>query len=859
MNLVILFLAILATAMVSEATNGTETCLVLGDLTRHGCTANQQYTTQCATIKGCLQVLAKANGNSSTIVVTPGVYTDTRYCPGEVRVPRGSLTISAVNGSASFECQTVFLNVTTKTPTVIYLANLVLSCSNDNGNGGCISATSVLFKHATSKLIITNITGSNSRATNGGFLYANGFDLTVANCSFVSCMATNNGGVFYQVGGLATIHNSTLQLNNALEAGGTYFGQELYVYNTAFYGNVATLGAAIVANKTVITHGNFTRNLAYSYGGSLYQPASHNAFVQFTTFTDNSADQGGAIYNHGGHLFLDNSTFQGNYALGFGGALHLDAVVDFDSMDTVFSVNSAMYGGAIALVNFTSGKPFELDASSFIGNKAQSTGGAIYFQAFPKLVGGIFEDNQSSESAGNCTFPSLALDPPNIVYINGSFSGIPQVYESDTQYQWCAYGAIGSCFQGFAGLLRNGSITSFVAEERDYYRIEGDGRHFMLKLVNGLEIVELLNLGRHPYLAKMLGYGEVLIAGLSDPLYAIRFKDFKHVNFGFPSEKFGQQIATAMRHLTIKGISWTLTNDNIAVSGKRDKLCLIGLHTATIKVGKDSPSSEKEDQVASGDPNSILAGTPTEQQVETVVSRLIHDGKLSDTLFVVPGNSSHPPLNKKSQSRTNDGPKKGKPSPMLKRGGIPGISNILTMDPSHGFKVRSGPTGLESGHIGVGDASLESVTGFRKKIIALGAPSNACVPKSTGIHAIKHLLEPWLHPTLCLARVPDRDLIKANIHGQKGKTSGLLDTFNDSPQRGWVTIDPIHLMYYRHILHRSTGVWILGGNTTFKIERTGVNLDRMLGYTPQSEKQLLLYRFVLYYGAIGQLYEWQAF
>lgn len=133
-------------------------------------------------------------------------------------------------------------------------------------------------------------------------------------------------------------------------AGALFLGAESVVKITkgSFDGNTSgTRGGAIatrmpdVANnqaaKLDIDGTVFSNNIAKTEGGAIYssfynsQEVVNNVLIKNATFTNNQANEGGAIYNEGladvggnkASMYIENSTFEGNIATTNGGALFI--------------------------------------------------------------------------------------------------------------------------------------------------------------------------------------------------------------------------------------------------------------------------------------------------------------------------------------------------------------------------------------------------------------------------------------------------------------------------------------------------------------------------------------------------------
>jgi len=112
--------------------------------------------------------------------------------------------------------------------------------------------------------------------------------------------------------------------------GGIYSDGILTITNSTFSGNSAQNGGAIfIARGTAqITRSTFVNNSATNVGGGILSWTGTTK-VSNSTFVGNSATQGGGLYNDVSYLALTNSTFSGNSATHGAGLYNAGIVLDF--------------------------------------------------------------------------------------------------------------------------------------------------------------------------------------------------------------------------------------------------------------------------------------------------------------------------------------------------------------------------------------------------------------------------------------------------------------------------------------------------------------------------------------------------
>jgi len=218
------------------------------------------------------------------------------------------------------------------------------------------------------------------------------------------------GGAIYTLGSYATtIVGSTFESNHAANGGaiGSLWG-DLSIYNSEFTSNEATgNGANNVSSSCKVNGGEigdggnggavsidggesyavnvcgstFTSNAAGSgaLGGAIFRTpdaAQQTTTIDRSSFVDNSAPSGGALYFHNSDLVLKASTLSGNIAAGAGGGVFSDGSTLTFTNDT-FANNVAEKGLGGGIVLFGNGGTIE--NVTFVGN--QASGGSGYFAA----------------------------------------------------------------------------------------------------------------------------------------------------------------------------------------------------------------------------------------------------------------------------------------------------------------------------------------------------------------------------------------------------------------------------------------------------------------------------------------------
>ena len=232
-------------------------------------------------------------------------------------------------------------------------------------------------------------TGTNDVDAIGGGAMSLGAESTtqIANATFDSNTSGFNGGA--------------IGTRNALSASNV--AAALDITDSTFTGNKAlgTVTSTFKDGAISLTGGNggaLDNHFYNSEGKDGY------AYVSGSTFTDNEALNGGAIYNNGtedsagkiAKLYLSDSTFSGNQASGRGGAIYNEGTLVLKGVDfkdnlvtTKESKGSAIYNNGTVTI----------DNASFSGNKstnAFASGSAIYndYGATMNISNSLFDSHE---------------------------------------------------------------------------------------------------------------------------------------------------------------------------------------------------------------------------------------------------------------------------------------------------------------------------------------------------------------------------------------------------------------------------------------------------------------------------------
>ena len=202
----------------------------------------------------------------------------------------------------------------------------------------------------------------------------------------ISGMTISNGNTLglddSRGGGISNVDNGTLTITDSIISGNKAEDD----------GAIRNLGTLEVSNSTL--SGNTSNGTA----GGIYNDNGATATVSDSTFSGNSAPNGGGIFNSGGTLEVNNSTFSGNRStVDYGGAIANGSFSTATVSDSTFSGNSAATeGGAIR-----NDGTLEVNNCTFSENSAPNGGGLWQgSQTSLTVTDSTFSENSATEGAG---------------------------------------------------------------------------------------------------------------------------------------------------------------------------------------------------------------------------------------------------------------------------------------------------------------------------------------------------------------------------------------------------------------------------------------------------------------------------
>ncbi|HET6564303.1 MAG TPA: choice-of-anchor Q domain-containing protein [Xanthomonadales bacterium] len=261
--------------------------------------------------------------------------------------------------------QAATINVTSNADngTGCTLRNAVLSANGDIAVGGCAAGS------GNDVINLSAISGQTITLTPGEAFGPIAIDETSTDSTTIegAGVAIDGNGAtrLFIVYTPTTLVNLDLQGGASAEGGGAInlavFGNTLEIRDSILRNNTSTSvdagsgGGAIIlgSNSLIVKNSSFFGNTATQYGGAINGASGADIQLINTTFSENSAAQGGAVYLGGASLEVFQSTFTGNQSANGGALRSLNS--------TVLLVNSI-------LANSISGNDCEATISTITHN-----------------------------------------------------------------------------------------------------------------------------------------------------------------------------------------------------------------------------------------------------------------------------------------------------------------------------------------------------------------------------------------------------------------------------------------------------------------------------------------------------------
>lgn len=338
-----------------------------------------------------------AGSGADTIVLPAGTYSLSIAGAGEHANATGDLNITSDLTLQGDGAATTILDGADLDRVLNIFAGQV-QISGVTIRNGSAEFGSGIFNHGGTLEIYNSIIRSNDAIVKGGIFNGSLGTATIKN-STISENTGSHGGISNE--GTVTILDSTFSNNVVTNDLGGAIGNGdtgiMTIEGSNFSGNSSARGGAIFNWGSIsITGSSFTGNTAGS-GGAITNSGSGIATIDNSNFWDNSADNGpgGGIENVGS-LSVTGNSFIGNTATCCGGAIS-NSEPGLATIDkSTFSENSAPDGGAI----FNFGGDLTL-ISVTVKNNTANFGGGIFNSDSLSLIKSIVTGNSATSGPGS--------------------------------------------------------------------------------------------------------------------------------------------------------------------------------------------------------------------------------------------------------------------------------------------------------------------------------------------------------------------------------------------------------------------------------------------------------------------------
>ena len=301
-------------------------------------------------------------------------------------------------------------------PHTVTLNNVQVVGNDAALNGGGIWMDQSTLGNQNTLILNDSVISANIANGDGGGVYV-GADsiLTATNTVFENNLASDGGGIY--TNGTVTVSGGLLTNNDAYSGGGIYqhWSATSLTINSPTTCTVAPDVASFVPLTTFI--GNDANDEAGAHGGAIFNSA--DATIYGTLFSDNSAENGGAIYEDSGAglLTVGCSAFELELCMESTEAPLAATTTDRSSSKTPSSPPTSQTDSVVpSAPNTTATRPRYVVRSST--RNTASTGGAIYAQ--DDL---ILEDSELSSNAADLEGGALVGDFATIAISDSTISG----------------------------------------------------------------------------------------------------------------------------------------------------------------------------------------------------------------------------------------------------------------------------------------------------------------------------------------------------------------------------------------------------------------------------------------------------
>ena len=225
----------------------------------------------------------------------------------------------------------------------------------------------------------------------------NHISLVMTNSLFFKNSAPAQGGSIYSLNSTLDISHSTFCHNEAQSGGALFLQLSRAMLNNCTFHNNSNTSVALDNSKVLTENCTFHNNSSPLNGGALYVQEHSSLNLSNTTFLYNSAASGGAVSADSySVLRICNCSFSNNIALSNGGGLLLMVNATANIVNTTFTENEANDGGAILAISLCQ---IEIMNSSLTLNTWSAI--SLVNENVVKVIGCSFWNNSRAINVGS--------------------------------------------------------------------------------------------------------------------------------------------------------------------------------------------------------------------------------------------------------------------------------------------------------------------------------------------------------------------------------------------------------------------------------------------------------------------------
>ena len=279
-----------------------------------------------------------------------------------------------------------------------------------SGYGGAIYS-----EHGTLEIDNSELSANSAHFGGGAIASEDGSSLAIAN-SIISNNVARGGGAVSASDGTMTVVTSTI-IHNSAHYGGAISSRGGHPYSEVLPED----------NTFSIVHSTISHNSATHFGGAINSSSKMLSIINSTFRKNQAGAAGGALVMVYGTLLVETSSFVDNAAEDNGGAIYSESADQLNITNSTFSGNSAVEGGALMVGKST------LTHVTIANNLANEAGGIAMFSDVI-LRNSILANNKGGDCGYRSEYPNRIDVMTSLIgdaSCDATLSGDPMLHELD--------------------------------------------------------------------------------------------------------------------------------------------------------------------------------------------------------------------------------------------------------------------------------------------------------------------------------------------------------------------------------------------------------------------------------------------